>query len=871
MSFNFLKKGASTNRYPTDILIGELFVKAGIITQKQLDDTIKNTATKHLHMGQMLTMAGLINHRDLQAAVDAQAMLRDKIIEMPMAARCLKIAVKTGASFSELVREEQAIADQAETKTNRLGELLMDANIINKGQFGQAMGRSLATGLPLGRILVLNNSIPDSLLRLALELQVRVRDGMIERDEAIDSLRAEAIKAAVEAPSEGESGDDSFDGLKPVSKKKVRIGELLVKSGFLNETDVISCLELGLSSDRQIGEVMVEQGYISFEMLNVALAVQQCIEEGRYNLQEAAEAIKLMQANGRIFPEIQDRINGTYVPPQTTESDPGYSMHESPKSSSTKLKQLYDGPELHGDFSGGSDSTQLDEAPSLATLMRSVAGEGSFDEPQTKPEDALQGFEQLTDSANDDARARKNSSTDDGLGLGTTHDSSAERSLEDLLASAESSLVGIQVGEGSFENSESVDSATESSVGAVSSFSSGAFESLLLASNVVNQFDIEKAFALVRETPEMFVDVLKLSGLLTEVGKNAVLECYRLVKAGELSDEHGVQVLDYCINQGRLRDLTLEGAMLELGWTREESADSLPVEDSIAADAAACESINELELKASVSGKAVSVDSMEAEAPQAAVEAVAASGGEVVDAAETGSLLSLFGLSDENQSASLDEKADENLGNSEFESSGPSADSLIASLATQASPEAQEAEEEAARENAAAFETTAVFKQVSDSEVEAAASKALDADAGKGFDEGLSLDSLLDKLQDEPEEAATPVFSAESVSAEVGLLADGDLPEVGLGDLISSLSETIDSAVGGANLQDELKSAVEAQTDEDVDLRSLFSGLGGLSEAEAEPAKSASLRPAPAPTPAPAPAPTPAPAPAPTPAPAPAP
>jgi len=158
VSFNFLKKGASTNRYPTDILIGELFVKAGIITQKQLDDTIKNTATKHLHMGQMLTMAGLINHRDLQAAVDAQAMLRDKIIEMPMAARCLKIAVKTGASFSELVREEQAIADQAETKTNRLGELLMDANIINKGQFGQAMGRSLATGLPLGRILVLNNS-----------------------------------------------------------------------------------------------------------------------------------------------------------------------------------------------------------------------------------------------------------------------------------------------------------------------------------------------------------------------------------------------------------------------------------------------------------------------------------------------------------------------------------------------------------------------------------------------------------------------------------------------------------------------------------------------------------------------------------------
>ncbi|HMX47739.1 MAG TPA: hypothetical protein PKC93_17405, partial [Candidatus Obscuribacter sp.] len=556
MSFNFLKKGATTNRYPTDILIGELFVKAGIITQKQLDDTIKNAATKHLHVGQMLTMAGFINHRDLQAAVDAQSMMRDKVIDMAIAARCLKIAVKTGASFDQLVKEEIAIEQQASTKTNRLGEMLMDANIINKGQFGQAMGRSLATGLPLGRILVLNNSIPDHLLRLALELQVRVRDGMMEREEALDALRAEAIKSAVEAPSEESSA--AIDALKPIQKKKIRLGELLVKANFLTDTDVISCLELGLSSDRPIGEIMVDQGYISYEMLSVALAVQQVVEEDRYTAEEAAEAIKHMQNTGRIFPEIQDRINGTYVPPSEAQSSPGYEIKEpvSPRASSSKLQPLYDGPELHGDYGqndqnayesaldGGSMGIS-DDAPSLATLMRSVGGD-SFDEPVS---------ERLREPDN-------------------------EKSLEQLLASAEQSAVdrASQSDDPQFQTGDRIaaivhDRGAEEPVSSApaKSASTGAasFEALLLRSNVVSNSDIAAALELARQTPEMFVDILKLTGYLTEAGKNAALEAYRLEKAGELDAEQSAQVLDYCINQGRLRNLTLEGAMLELGWTRD--------------------------------------------------------------------------------------------------------------------------------------------------------------------------------------------------------------------------------------------------------------------------------------------------------------
>ena len=46
--------------------------------------------------------------------------------------------------------------------TNKLGELLLEAGLIDRDQFGEAMQRSLATGLPLGRILVLKGALQDS-------------------------------------------------------------------------------------------------------------------------------------------------------------------------------------------------------------------------------------------------------------------------------------------------------------------------------------------------------------------------------------------------------------------------------------------------------------------------------------------------------------------------------------------------------------------------------------------------------------------------------------------------------------------------------------------------------------------------------------
>ncbi len=718
--FDFLKKNNTTRSYPTDILIGELFVKAGVISQKQLDDTARSAGTKHLHIGQMLTMSGFINHRDLQSAVDAQSMLRDKVIDMTLAARCLKISCKSGASFQDLVKEELAIEQQASSQTNRLGELLIDSGIINKAVFGAAMQRSLATGLPLGRILVLNGSMPDSLLRVALELQVRVRDDMMHRREALEALKNEGSKAG--ATLTGDQGLYADLKLKPTRQKTVRIGELLVMANFLNETDVMSCLELGLLTERPIGEIMVEQGYVSNDMLQVALVVQQMIEEGLFDREQAGQAMRSMHETGNILPDVQSRLNSSYTPP-------GMDVPSVDR-------------ELESEFSEASKratATGGDEAPSLESLMASV--------------------------------------------VGTEGDSKKSGSTASRLAALENHYLKED------EQQPAKDDDKEYGGGAPSADHS--FEALLIASNVVTAGDIDRALTMARENPLALADVLKATGFFTDIGRQAALDCNSLLEKGDFALANAAQVLDHCINKGRLRDLTFESALVELGWTRENLPDAATAATAPKLHDAVPFSL-ESKLHAVEDSRAADI---EADVPVAKVEEVRATeSGAKAASAEGSDLLSLFGLSDQAKNTEAEEKSAQ---------VAAQAEALIASLAQMPDEAIASADAEASQARPDAFQTTAVFSTIANEEVDKITDKVAQESSS-------SLDSLLRKLENAVNDAPLDAVNA--------LGTTGDAPEEPLSDplydpLLDSLSAPLDRSFENVPGLDSLLSAAEFNID----------------------------------------------------------
>lgn len=275
----------------TNIRLGELLVQAGMLTQDQLAEAIRHSKGKRLQIGQILVMCGFLTPRDLQSVLQAQSMIRDKTIDFNLALRCLKIAFKMGATFSEVLdNHEEAPARRA--PTGRLGELLLEAGVLKWDQLARAMDQSLQTGLPLGRMLVLHQVITDAVLNSVLDIQVRLRDEMLTREEAVQSVRL-AAGLPINVDDESQQNQPK----EQPRRRGVRLGELLVLSGVLTETDVMNALEWGLVNQQPIGQVLVSRSLITSELLDAALNLQKGVDESMFDALKAAECL------GRIHEE----------------------------------------------------------------------------------------------------------------------------------------------------------------------------------------------------------------------------------------------------------------------------------------------------------------------------------------------------------------------------------------------------------------------------------------------------------------------------------------------------------------------------------------------------------------------------------------
>ncbi len=312
---DFFKSKQTLHRYPTDFLIGDLLVKAGVIPQAKLDEAIKLSGAKHLQLGQMLIMSGAINSHQLQCAVDAQSLVRDRTIDLNEALKVLKQACKSGQSLAEVISEGHS--KQSSGPTNKLGEVLLEAGLINSDQFSKAMQRSQATGLPLGRILVLNNTLADAVLNLALDLQVRVRDEMLSRTEAIIALRNAAGIEDDEMPDPNRIAQAQA-ALKAPRKHGVRIGEMFVRAGLLTETDVMNALETGLATEQLIGQVLVGQGFITEQILEAALGLQKLVDGHHLDVDKAIDTLSMIQSSGITYDEAVESLHIDETPQSET-------------------------------------------------------------------------------------------------------------------------------------------------------------------------------------------------------------------------------------------------------------------------------------------------------------------------------------------------------------------------------------------------------------------------------------------------------------------------------------------------------------------------------------------------------------------------
>ncbi|MGD9681174.1 MAG: hypothetical protein AB7W16_08320 [Candidatus Obscuribacterales bacterium] len=278
------------------IRLGILMIDAGLITRDELEECLRMARETGLPVGRILLLTGKTTESVLQAAVQAQSLLKDGLLDLKTAYKALRKVAKEGVILDDALGSlDVAIED---VKVNKLGELLIAANFVSEEELKEALDGSSSTGLPFGRMLVLNGVLSETQLAATLNAQILVRDKKITKEQAVEGLKqARRRQIAIEVPLM-EKGFYTVQ-----TREVIRLGELLSLSGLVSESQILNAVETGLVSQKPLGQVLVELNLVSEETLKIALQLQELVESGTLKPMQASHVMVNVMETAISIPE----------------------------------------------------------------------------------------------------------------------------------------------------------------------------------------------------------------------------------------------------------------------------------------------------------------------------------------------------------------------------------------------------------------------------------------------------------------------------------------------------------------------------------------------------------------------------------------
>ena len=258
--------------------LGELLVDLGLVTKVQVEQAFVLSSLTTLPLGKILTLLDYVPEHLVKYSIEAQSLLRDKLITLEIARLAIDKVTKSDMNFPEAL--SVVGFNMPDSGRTRLGELLTDAKKLESTQLEFGLSLSDTSGLPLGQVLVLMHKITEDFLRIALALQRELRAGTVERDKVI--LKLAKVTDA----------DDTSSLLPAAGAERIKLGELFIAAGLCSEKVVDLACENAKDRNLLIGEFLVKEDLVSPTVLSLALKLQSFIWGNRISRKRAAIILK---------------------------------------------------------------------------------------------------------------------------------------------------------------------------------------------------------------------------------------------------------------------------------------------------------------------------------------------------------------------------------------------------------------------------------------------------------------------------------------------------------------------------------------------------------------------------------------------------
>ncbi len=250
------------------LISGEVLVQAHIMAHKM-----------NIPFGRALVMSGHLGEGDLTSLLQASQMVKQGEITKEMAVPVVIKAISECLPFFSIVHKVEDIPRR------KLGELLIDANVLSEDELDNLTEQCQKNNLQLGRLLILTDTLTTKELKAAIELLVLVRGKCISR--AIATRAFKHIWASHITVLEALTHCDvDIPAVMP------KIGELLCEAGILSETEVLNAAEIGIETNKPIGEILFERNLVPPLVLKAALRLQSMVLSERLNSSQAEELLR---------------------------------------------------------------------------------------------------------------------------------------------------------------------------------------------------------------------------------------------------------------------------------------------------------------------------------------------------------------------------------------------------------------------------------------------------------------------------------------------------------------------------------------------------------------------------------------------------
>lgn len=292
--------------------IGTIVIGASICTQQQLDEASKSCKSLNVSIERALVMLNFAGEHTMKNVIKADAMVREGKISVDTAVKGVRLARQNNMELEDAIGVIGQVHQRTQVKmaavTNPLTELLLSTDMITQEQLGRAIQKARDTGMQMGRVLVLNRDLSSWMMTAALSALILVRDGKINKQQAMQGLLAVGRRRVSIEQALFELGL-----YVEKSGQTIKIGELIAMSGLISESDMLECLEIELIKEKQFGQILLEQGLVTHALLEAAIILQDMVGSGQIKAFQAGEALKQVRAREIVvyqaLAELQPPVN----------------------------------------------------------------------------------------------------------------------------------------------------------------------------------------------------------------------------------------------------------------------------------------------------------------------------------------------------------------------------------------------------------------------------------------------------------------------------------------------------------------------------------------------------------------------------------